>query len=126
LQPIGSKRGATIRVRGGIASADDISQLAFRAGGMESVRGFSYGAERGQAFWAVQSDVTPFKGIFRPVLFVDAGQAARPADLGDTPVLVGGGVGFSLFEGIVRFDLSHPITPSHGGVRFDLVIRGVR
>lgn len=126
-QKFGDRRGATIRIRGGIASTDDVPQLQFRAGGMESVRGFNYGAERGQAFWSVQTDVTPTKNRYvRPVIFLDAGQAARPADFGDTPVLVGGGVGLSLFDGVVRFDLSHPITPRPGGLRFDLVIRGVR
>lgn len=126
IQRIGGKRGATLRLRSGIASDEGISQLAFRAGGLESVRGFDYGTQRGQAFWALQSDVSPFKGWFHPVFFLDAGQAARPADFGDTAVLAGAGIGFSFLDGLIRFDLSHPITPSGGGLRFDLVIRGAR
>jgi hypothetical protein len=125
-QRIGGRRGVTLRLRSGIASDPDISQLAFRAGGLESVRGFDYGSQRGQAYWALQSDLTPFKGWFRPVFFADAGQAARPADFGTTNVLVGAGVGASILDGLIRFDLSHPITPSGGGLRFDLVIRAAR
>ncbi len=126
VQRIGGKKGASLRLHTGLSSSDDISQLAFRAGGLESVRGFDYGAERGQAYWALQSDVSPIKGTFHPVFFLDAGQAAGPADLGSTRVLVGGGVGFSLLDGLVRFDFSHPITPGGGGLRFDLAIRAVR
>ncbi|HKV76247.1 MAG TPA: hypothetical protein VJN95_17140 [Gemmatimonadales bacterium] len=126
IQRIGGRRGLTLRLRSGIASDPDISQLGFRAGGLESVRGFDYGTQRGQAYWALQSDFTPFKGWFKPVFFADAGQAARPADFGGTNVLVGAGIGLSLIDGLIRFDFSHPITPSGGGLRFDLVIRGAR
>ena len=126
VQKIGGKRGATLRLHTGVSSSEDIAQLAFRAGGLESVRGFDYGTERGQAFWALQSDVSPIKGAFHPVFFLDAGQAARPTDLGRSAVLVGGGVGFSLLDGLVRFDFSHPITPVRGGLRFDLLVRAIR
>jgi hypothetical protein len=39
---------------------------------------------------------------------------------------MGAGIGFSFLDGLIRFDLSHPITPNEGGLRFDLVIRGAR
>jgi hypothetical protein len=126
VQRIGRRRGATLRLRSGIATDDNTSQLAFRAGGLESVRGFDYGTQRGQAFWALQNDVSPFKGWFHPVFFLDAGQAARPSAFAGTRLLMGAGIGFSFLDGLIRFDLSHPITPNEGGLRFDLVIRGAR
>jgi hypothetical protein len=37
---------------------------------------------------------------------------------------VGAGVGLSLFRGLLRFDLSQPVSPDHDGkVRFDLVVQ---
>ena len=44
-----------------------------------------------------------------------SGQAGRPGDLFSSRALVGGGVGLSLFGGLVRFDLSHPISPDTAG-----------
>jgi hypothetical protein len=61
------------------------------------------------------------------VLFLDAGQGGRIGDLFSSRAFVGGGVGVSLFHGLVRLDFSHPISPDAGGkVRFDLVFQGVR
>jgi hypothetical protein len=61
------------------------------------------------------------------VLFIDAGQGGRIGDLFSSRALVGGGVGLSLFHGLVRLDFSRPISPDVGGkVRFDLVFQGVR
>ena len=123
----GGERGATLRLKGGIATSPTLQQSQFRLGGLATVRGFEYGERRGQAFWAVQLDVAPFGGRLRPVAFVDAGQAARPGDLFSSEALAGAGVGVSMFSGALRFDLSHPLTPDTGGkVRFDIVVQAVR
>jgi hemolysin activation/secretion protein len=91
------------------------------------VRGFEYGERRGQAFWAAQLDLAPIAGRLRPVAFVDVGQAARPGDLFSSEALAGAGVGVSIFNGALRFDLSHPLTPDTGGkVRFDIVVQAAR
>jgi hemolysin activation/secretion protein len=96
-------------------------------GGVATVRGFEYGALRGQAFWAARLDIAPFRGRLRPVIFGDAGQAARPDDLFSSQALVGAGIGLSVFNGLLRFDLSHPVSPDIGGnVRFDIVVQGAR
>jgi outer membrane translocation and assembly module TamA len=102
-------------------------QVLFRLGGINTVRGFEYGTLRAPAFWAGQLDVTPFGGRARPVLFLDVGQAASFSKLLSSTALVGAGVGLSLFEGLIRFDLSRPISPERGKrLRFDLVVRGAR
>jgi hypothetical protein len=123
----GQAAGASLRVKAGIATSPTRPQSLFRLGGQATVRGFDYGSGRGQAFWAAQLDVTPVGGRLRPVAFVDAGQAERPGDLFSSPVLAGGGVGLSVFGGVLRLDLSHPITPDGGGkVRFDIVVQAPR
>ena len=91
------------------------------------MRGFDYGSRQGQAFWAAQLDLAPIRGRIRPVVFIDAGQAGAADELFETDALVGAGAGVSLFNGLLRFDLSHPLVPDTGGdLRFDIVLQGVR
>ncbi len=116
-------RAVTARIRAGVASTGSIPQLTLRAGGINTVRGFDFGTIRGDAMWAAQVDVMPpGRGALKPVVFADAGQAGRLAAFGEVPLLLGAGVGVSMLQGIVRAELSHPITPRQGqGLRFDLV-----
>jgi hypothetical protein len=124
---VGGRRGATLRLKAGVATRPTMPQSLFRLGGLATVRGFDYGERRGSAFWSAQLDVAPLKGRIRPVAFLDAGQAATPADLFSSRALIGGGLGLSLFNGMIRFDLSHPISPdTHRKVRFDLVVQAPR
>jgi hypothetical protein len=123
----GSGLGISLRVKGGIGTEPAVPQTLFRVGGLNTVRGFEYGTLRASAFWAAQLDFTPLGGRVRPVLFLDAGQASRLADLFSSTALVGGGAGLSLLNGLIRFDLSRPLSPDGTRkLRFDLVIEGVR
>jgi hemolysin secretion/activation protein ShlB/FhaC/HecB len=124
---IGSRRGITLQLKAGAATAPALPQSLFRLGGVNTVRGFEYGTSRGPAIWVARADLAPIGGRVRPVLFMDAGQASTISELFSSQALVGGGIGVSLLRGLIRFDLSHPITPDPGGkLRFDLVIGGVR
>jgi hemolysin activation/secretion protein len=127
-QRIGGPAGATLRFKGGLATDPVPVQLAWRVGGQATVRGFDYGVQRGDAFWAVQSDWTLSTRAVRPVLFVDAGQATVRRAPGSPPVLVGGGVGLSALNGLLRLDLSHPVTPrpAGSGLRLDLIFGAAR
>ena len=119
-------RGITVTGRAGIATADPLPQSEFRLGGLETVRGFDYGTYRGEAFWSVQGDWTPFKGTVRPVVFVDVGQAGDAADLFGQKPLVGAGAGLSILNGMIRFDLSVPLQGPASGLRFDIQFGGPR
>ena len=127
----GGVRGATFRVKAGYAGSD-LPQLAFRAGGLNTVRGFEYGALRGRAFWAAQVDVSPLTSHLRPVLFIDAGWAGQPDDFFTGGTLVGGGIGLSIYSPLLRstlfrIDLSHSISPVTGAKwRFDIVMQPAR
>jgi outer membrane protein assembly factor BamA len=126
-QDVGDARGATLRVAGGIATSPTLAQTNFRLGGLTTVRGFDYGSRQGQAFWAAQLDLAPIPGRIRPVVFIDAGQAGDADQLFETEALVGAGAGVSFFNGLLRFDLSHPLHPDTGGkLRFDIVLQAVR
>jgi hypothetical protein len=123
---IGGGRGATIRLKTGIATRPTLRQSAFRLGGIGTVRGHEYGERRGQAFWATQVDVAPLSGRLRPVVFVDAGQAGGAGSLFSGRVLVGAGAGVSLFGGLVRFDVSRSLAPDRPRLRFDIAVQGPR
>ena len=117
----------TLRLRAGTGTEPGLPQSLFRLGGLNTVRGFEYATRRAPAFWAAQVDLALLTGRVRPVLFLDAGQASRLKDFGSSPALVGAGAGLSILKGLLRFDLSRPVSPDTGGkVRFDLVIQGVR
>ncbi|HLS48242.1 MAG TPA: ShlB/FhaC/HecB family hemolysin secretion/activation protein [Gemmatimonadales bacterium] len=128
----GGGRGYTLRLKAGAAENAAPPQMQFRLGGLHSVRGFEYAAVTAPAFWAAQLDVSPFEGTIRPVLFIDAGQAAPAAELFESEALAGGGIGVSVYSPLlrttlIRLDLSHPISPDTGGRwRFDLVFSPVR
>jgi hypothetical protein len=127
LRPVGRGRGLTFRLKAGASTEPATPQALFRQGGVNTVRGFEYGTLRGPAFWAGQVDVTPFDGKVRPVLFVDAGQASRISRLFSSTPIVGAGMGLSLFRGLLRFDLSQPISPNRAGkVRFDVLVQSPR
>jgi hypothetical protein len=132
---VGSSAGATLRVKTGVATSPVLPQMEFRAGGINTVRGYQYGTQRGAAFWTAQADVTPFAGPVRPVLFIDAGWAGGVSDYFGGPPLVGGGIGLSIYSklfrtGIIRFDLSRALTqrdtPGNSALRFDVILTAVR
>ncbi len=113
-------RTGTLTLRAGAMRGDDLPQLAFRLGGPQTVRGFTYGARRGREFWSTQLDFALSRSPFwAPVLFVDVG------DTFSSDPMVGAGIGVSLLNGLIRFDLSKGINPWNE-VRFDLAFRAPR
>lgn len=132
---VGSSAGATLRVKTGVATTPVLPQMEFRAGGINTVRGYQYGTERGAAFWSAQADVTPLAGPVRPVLFIDAGWAGGASGYFSGEPLVGAGIGLSIYSklfrtGIIRFDLSRALTqrdtPGNSAFRFDVILTAVR
>jgi hypothetical protein len=115
----------TLTLRAGIAGNDPLPQQAFRLGGQETVRGFDYGTRRGQTLWAAQLDWPVSGGFLRPYLFVDAGQTGTASGMLGSRLLSGGGAGLGLLGGLLRFDLSHPISEGGSGLRVDLVVRSL-
>ena len=103
-----------------------IALYSLFAGGVGSVRGHEFGTQRGAAAWAAQVTLTPGHGAVRPEFFADEGQAADVGRLRDTPVLSGAGAGLALLGGLVRAEISYPLTQGQGrGARFDLVFGGI-
>jgi hypothetical protein len=110
-------------LKGGAGGEPSLPQTLFRLGGLGTVRGFEYATVQGPAFWAAQLELGVGRGRVRPLAFLDAGQAARFTDFGSTPALVAGGMGLSVLRGLIRFELSRPISGnSSRKLRFDIVL----
>ena len=119
----------TMRLKGGVAAgAAVVPQMGLWAGGVNTVRGYDFGVASGDLLWAAQVDLMRRgRGALKTVLFADAGQAGSRAAFGDAPLLAGAGAGVSLLGGLIRAEVSHPLTERNGrGLRFDLVFGGIR
>lgn len=125
-QLFGPRGTVQARATVGLTTADPLPQLALRAGGSTTVRGFEYGAQRGEALWALQLDWTPARGALRPVLFVDAGQAGSLTALSRQRLLVGGGAGLSLLGGAMRVQLTAPFVAPRTDPRLEIVFGSLR
>ncbi len=128
---IGRASGATIRVKAGIGTTPTLSQMAFRVGGPETVRGYDLGELQGRAMWSAQLDISPFRGALRPVVFADVGWAGDPDNVQSNEALVGAGIGVSLYSklfrsSLIRLDVSRGMRPERPPLRVDLVISGAR
>jgi hemolysin activation/secretion protein len=81
-------------------------------GGSQTVRGQSAGTQFGDAFWMGRIELGTSNVGFRPVVFYDVGWAGERRDFGDPGrPMSGAGVGASLFDGLVRFDVARGIYP---------------
>jgi hemolysin activation/secretion protein len=109
-----------LTLRGGVTRGDSLPQMAFRLGGPQTVRGFTYGERRGREFWSVQLDVGLGRSaLLAPVVFFDIG------DTFTSDPFIGAGAGVSLLNGLIRFNLSKGIRPDRS-LRFDLLFRAPR
>jgi hypothetical protein len=80
-------------------------------GGSQTVRGQIAGTQFGDAFWMGRVELGTDDVGFRPVVFYDAGWAGDRADFSKGRPMSGAGVGASLMDGLVRFDVARGIWP---------------
>ena len=108
---------------GGGASVGDLPvQRLWFLGGSQTVRGQRAGTAAGDAYWLGKAELGTSFTLARPVVFYDVGWAGdRGAWRNPGQPLSGAGVGVSLMDGMVRFDLSRGIAPRQD-VRFDMYL----
>lgn len=117
----GWKRRAVLSLKAGRSFGARLPQLLFRVGGPQTVRGYPYGALRGDALWSGQLDIALRRSwLATPVVFADAGGTFSAND-----PLVGAGFGWSFFGGFFRLNLAKGLDPARA-VRFDLLFTAPR
>jgi hypothetical protein len=115
---------AALTVAGGTSFGTVPLQRAWFLGGSATVRGQRPGTEVGNAFWLARAEVAQGFGAVRPVVFADMGWAGSRQDwtrIG-TP-MSGVGAGFSVLDGLIRFDVARGIEPTKQW-RVDMYVEG--
>lgn len=112
---------AALTVSGGVSDNAPI-QRAFFLGGAQTVRGQLLGSAIGDAYWLGRAEVGQALGVVRPVVFADVGWAGAREDFAHPGrPLSGVGIGSSVFDGLIRLDLSRGIYPRKK-MRLDLYV----
>ncbi|MEO6209395.1 MAG: hypothetical protein ABIQ10_04625 [Gemmatimonadaceae bacterium] len=95
-------------------------QRAWFLGGVATVRGQEPGTQAGDAYWLGRAEIgRTFAGI-RPTIFYDIGWAGARGAFGKSlRPISGAGIGASVLDGLIRFDVAHGINPNHA-LRADL------
>ncbi|HKG90691.1 MAG TPA: hypothetical protein VKA84_02295 [Gemmatimonadaceae bacterium] len=109
----GATLDAAITGSVGSSTGDLPLQRQFFLGGPQSVRGQWAGTMRGDAFWMTRAEVgTGRLGFVRPTVFGDVGWAGARGDWRHPGVPMSGvGVGASIMDGMLRFDVARGLQP---------------
>lgn len=83
-------------------------------GGVATVRGQEPGTIAGDSYWLGRAEIGRTFDVVRPTIFYDLGWAGtRSAFASGVRPISGAGVGASVLDGLVRFDIAHGINPNH-------------
>lgn len=110
---IGNKLAGALTVSGGYSGGTLPVQRMFYLGGLQTVRGQTALTASGEAFWLGRAELGTNDPGSRFIVFGDVGWAGPRAswNMPGRP-LSGAGVGWSLLDGLLRFDLSRGLYPS--------------
>ncbi|MGQ0712090.1 MAG: hypothetical protein ACT4PJ_00005 [Gemmatimonadaceae bacterium] len=104
-----------LTVSGGTTTGDVPAQRLWYLGGTHTVRGHPIGTNAGDAYWFGRAELSTDRVAFRPVVFFDGGWAGSREDWSHPgKPMLGAGLGWSVLEGFVRFDLAKGIRPNRG------------
>lgn len=105
---------AALTVGAGSSAGDVPVQRMWYLGGSQTVRGQTAGIQFGDAFWFGRAEFGTSRVGFRPVVFYDIGWAGSRENFGDPGrPMSGAGVGASIMDGLIRFDVAKGIYPEH-------------
>ncbi|HKH94271.1 MAG TPA: hypothetical protein VKA54_20870, partial [Gemmatimonadaceae bacterium] len=95
-------------------------------GGIQTVRGLRPGTGVGNAFWLSRAEAGYGFDVVRPVIFGDIGWAGDRSEWREIGVPMSGvGAGFSIMDGLVRFDVARGLQPEgQRGWRVDAYLEG--
>jgi hypothetical protein len=111
--PLTRRLDAALTLSGGTSGGELPVQRLWFLGGAYTVRGQPIAAATGNAYWMTRLELG-LGGIsaFRPVVFGDLGWSGDRGDFRkNVRPISGAGVGFSMLDGLIRFDLAKGIRP---------------
>lgn len=118
--PFGTQLAITSSAGGTAGTAP--AQRAFQLGGLQTVRGLRPGTMSGNAFWMGRGELALSQGAVKPVLFGDVGWAGdRKSFSSPGRPMSGVGVGASILDGMIRFDVARGLYPQQA-FRIDLSV----
>lgn len=104
---------AALTLAGGSSAGDVPVQRLWYLGGTHTVRGQPAGSAAGNAFWLTRGEIALERMGGRVSLFGDLGWAGSREALSEVGrPLSGVGTGWSILDGLVRFDIARGIHPS--------------
>ena len=116
---------AALTVAGGTSFGNMPLQRDWFLGGSQTVRGQRPGTAVGNAFWLARAEVAQGIGAVRPVVFADMGWAGDRQNWSAVGVPISGaGAGFSVLDGLLRFDVARGINPKPAQWRLDMYVEG--
>jgi hypothetical protein len=113
--PVARVADAALTFGAGTSAGDVPAQRLWYLGGLRTIRGLAPGTESGDAYWMGHIEIGAHTHGVRPLAFYDLGwagdrtawtQQGRPAS--------GVGVGLSILDGMLRFDVARGIYPTSG------------
>jgi hypothetical protein len=114
-RPLPWRLAGALTMSGGSTTGDVPAQRLWYLGGTHTVRGHSIGTNAGDAYWLGRAELSTDRTAFRPVVFFDAGWAGSRDDWSHPgKPMLGTGLGWSILEGLFRFDIAKGIRPSRG------------
>jgi hypothetical protein len=118
------KGAAALTLAGGTSFGTMPLQRDWFLGGSQTVRGQRPGTAVGNAFWLARAEVAQGIGAVRPVVFADMGWAGDRRNWSAVGVPISGaGAGFSILDGLLRFDVARGIKPTEQW-RLDMYVEG--
>ncbi len=111
----GRVRVATLAA-GGASAGTLPPQRGWNVGGWQTVRGYTAGTRRGDAFWLARAELRwELPRYVQPAVFADAGWAgerdALHASFRRATMLRSAGAGVAFYNGLFRFDAARALTP---------------
>jgi hypothetical protein len=123
VTPAGPLAGA-LTASAGTSTGTVPTQWRFYLGGSTNLRGYPGGVLAGSAFWSGRAEIgNGFPG-FRLMAFTDVGWAGDRTTFWSGQALVGAGIGASVLDGLLRFDLARGLSNPKGW-RFEVYVDGV-
>ncbi|MEJ7811698.1 MAG: BamA/TamA family outer membrane protein [Gemmatimonadaceae bacterium] len=119
---LGRRLDGALTLSAGTSAGTVPTQRLWYLGGSQTIRGQTIGAAAGDAFWMARAELGTSMVALRPVVFYDVGWAGSRS-LWSHPgrPISGAGVGLSIMDGLLRFDLAKGIRPDKG-VRADFYL----